>query len=192
MFCSNIFRVSYFTVNFYVRWYVSNLFPLIVDIQFSQNHLLKILSFLQSMSLASLSNIKWLYLGYLRLVFFFCFLGLQSIFMPPFYYFSVFITIALEIWTANPISLAIQGLLWFQMKFWFFFFSISLKNEMRILIGSALSLWTVSQNNIEIISCPSHNREDQQNWNGCGKRESLTYCWYYKLVQPLWKPMVRI
>lgn len=31
-----------FHSNFYVRWYVSNLFPLIVDIQFSQNHLLKI------------------------------------------------------------------------------------------------------------------------------------------------------
>lgn len=75
---------------------------------------------LQSMSLASLSNIKWLYLGYLYLGLFFCFIGLQSIFMPPFYYFPVYITMALEIWTGNPISLAIQGLLWFQMKFWVF------------------------------------------------------------------------
>lgn len=121
MFCSNTFRVSCFTVIFYVRWYVSNLFPLTVDIQFSKNHLLKILSFLQSMSLASLSNIKWLYLGYLCLGLFFWFIGLQSIFMPPFYYFTVYIIMALEIWTGNLISLAIQGLLWFQIKSWFFF-----------------------------------------------------------------------
>lgn len=124
MFCSNAFRVPCFTVIFMSDDMCLIYFLSLWTFSFPKTIYWRYL--LQSVSLASLSNIKWLYFGYICLGLFFCFIGLQSIFMPPFYYFSVYITMALEIWTGNPISLAIQGLLWFQMKFWGVFFVLFL------------------------------------------------------------------
>lgn len=118
----------------------SNFIPLRVAIQLSQHCLWKMLSFLQCVFVASLSNIKWLKLcvlmfGSSRLVFllgpycfyyysciYYCILSSRTI-IPPALFFLVRIVSAL--WDH----------LWFHLSFRIVFFSFSVKYEIGILLN---------------------------------------------------------
>lgn len=104
------------------------------------------------------------------------------IFMPLLYYFAVYITMAFETWTGNPISLAIQGLLWFQMKFFFYFFEewdenfyweciepVNSKSKQYWDYILPKSQWIRSTKLVINAVC----------WNGCGIKGTLTHCWWY-------------
>lgn len=80
--------------------YVSNFILLLVSIQFSLHHLLKMVSFLHDIFLAALLDIYiW--------IFDFCSNGYMSAFVPVSYFYYCVSVMYLKIWNCNPFSIVL-------------------------------------------------------------------------------------